>query len=295
MLREDGSTYALAVANEYSRGRATDAELDVADAVAQEAAGGINEAVEEGHDGLRRRTHLRFWAARAVASLTRRDGFNAFSGVEEARFSRAKLPDVFAERVCQEALFDCTIGGPQRLPPREFSEEVRGVALACHLGQRDAYPVLADQLDELGEAEAAEYCRTFLHPVDCRVVRWVLYPERYYREFARDATTILAANAALATYRRTHGDAVVELAYSLRDCGGPGDVTLPFDVKRRPDAAAALRGRGLRFRRLKAWRLRVCRDEAAGDDVLKGNMKDQTVVAAAGVTEAARLLLGEDT
>jgi hypothetical protein len=75
-------------------------------------------------------------------------------------------------------LLRCAFGNPWRpLPPRSFPAHVAGLAQSIY----DAFPtaspeygVLADALEELGEAEAATHCRTELHAKGCHVVDWVL-------------------------------------------------------------------------------------------------------------------------
>jgi hypothetical protein len=69
-------------------------------------------------------------------------------------------------------------GNPFRpLPARRFPTHVVGVAQACY----DAFPavgmefaVLADALEELGEAEAAAHCREKDHAKGCHILDWVL-------------------------------------------------------------------------------------------------------------------------
>jgi hypothetical protein len=65
-------------------------------------------------------------------------------------------------------------GNPFRPPPaRKFPAEVRGLAQACY-DDPTHYPVLADALDDLGEAEAAAHCRLPSHAKGCHVVDWIL-------------------------------------------------------------------------------------------------------------------------
>jgi len=69
-------------------------------------------------------------------------------------------------------------GNPFRvLPARRFPTHIVGVAQACY----DAFPavgmefaVLADALEELGEAEAAAHCREKDHVKGCHIIDWVL-------------------------------------------------------------------------------------------------------------------------
>jgi hypothetical protein len=65
-------------------------------------------------------------------------------------------------------------GNPFRPPPkRKFPAEVVGLAQACY-DDHAHYPLLADALDDLGEADAAAHCRLSSHVKGCHVVDWVL-------------------------------------------------------------------------------------------------------------------------
>jgi hypothetical protein len=65
-------------------------------------------------------------------------------------------------------------GNPFRAPAkRKLPAEVRGLAEACY-DEHSHYPVLADALDDLGEAEAAAHCRLSGHVKGCHVVDWIL-------------------------------------------------------------------------------------------------------------------------
>ena len=89
----------------------------------------------------------------------------AYSGHNEARLAlRRRHADLLRE------LF----GNPFRPPAkRSFPAEVRGLAQACY-DDHSYYPVLADALDDLGEAEAAAHCRLPGHVKGCHVVDWIL-------------------------------------------------------------------------------------------------------------------------
>jgi hypothetical protein len=72
-------------------------------------------------------------------------------------------------------LFREIFGNPFAVPPpRPFPDAVVSLAKACYDGDRDVYPILADALDELGEAHAAAHCRAPGHVKGCHVVDWVL-------------------------------------------------------------------------------------------------------------------------
>jgi hypothetical protein len=65
-------------------------------------------------------------------------------------------------------------GNPFRPPTkRKFPAEIVGLAQACY-DDHAHYPVLADALDDLGEAEAAAHCRLSGHVKGCHVVDWIL-------------------------------------------------------------------------------------------------------------------------
>jgi hypothetical protein len=72
----------------------------------------------------------------------------------------------------------CIFGNPWRpLPPRSFPAHVLGLAQSIYAAfpaVSEDYPILADALDEIGEAEAAAHCRLESHAKGCCVVDWVL-------------------------------------------------------------------------------------------------------------------------
>lgn len=66
------------------------------------------------------------------------------------------------------------VGDPfHPLARRQFPPEVVELARACDAGE-PVHGVLADALDELGEAVAAQHCRAPVHVKGCHVVEWVL-------------------------------------------------------------------------------------------------------------------------
>jgi hypothetical protein len=69
------------------------------------------------------------------------------------------------------------LGNPWRpLPPRAFPAHVTGLArtiYAAFPAVSPEYAILADALEELGEADAAAHCRTGLHARGCHVVDWI--------------------------------------------------------------------------------------------------------------------------
>jgi hypothetical protein len=66
------------------------------------------------------------------------------------------------------------VGNPFRpLPARAFAPEVVGLARSCAEGDLALRPLLADALEDLGEAEAAEHCREPFCVKGCHVIDWV--------------------------------------------------------------------------------------------------------------------------
>jgi hypothetical protein len=79
------------------------------------------------------------------------------------------------ERAAQARLLRDVVGNPfVPLSPRRFPEAVVALARACYEGDNAVYPILADALDEAGEALAAAHCRMPGHVKGCHVVDWVL-------------------------------------------------------------------------------------------------------------------------
>jgi hypothetical protein len=75
------------------------------------------------------------------------------------------------------AALRCVMGNPFRMrQARTFPAHVTGLAQSIyaafpHVGPE--YAILADALEELGEADAAAHCRTDLHAKGCHVVDWI--------------------------------------------------------------------------------------------------------------------------
>jgi hypothetical protein len=82
-----------------------------------------------------------------------------------------------AEEATQLRLVDCVFGNPFRPPAaRPFPVHVVGLARSVYAGfpaVSEDYPILADALEELGEAEAAAHCRAELHAKGCHVLDWI--------------------------------------------------------------------------------------------------------------------------
>jgi hypothetical protein len=75
----------------------------------------------------------------------------------------------------QADLLRCLFGNPYRTPePRPFPPEIVALARGCYDGDRELYPILADELDEIGEARAAAHCRQPVHAKGCHVLDWIL-------------------------------------------------------------------------------------------------------------------------
>lgn len=79
-----------------------------------------------------------------------------------------------SEEAAQAALLRDIFGNPFRPPVRRrFPSDARSIAQACYDGHAEAYLVLADALDDLGEPGAAAHCRSGAHAKGCHVVDWV--------------------------------------------------------------------------------------------------------------------------
>jgi hypothetical protein len=84
----------------------------------------------------------------------------------------AGAPGTDADAVVARVL-RCVFGSPARSPAkRKFPAQVVKLARAC--AEDAVHAVLADALDELGEAAAAAHCREPGHARGCHVTEWVL-------------------------------------------------------------------------------------------------------------------------
>jgi hypothetical protein len=83
-----------------------------------------------------------------------------------------------AENAQMCAVLRCLFGNPWRpLPARTFPAHIVGLARSLYVAfpaVSEDYAVVADALEELGEADAAVHCRTELHARGCFVLDWVL-------------------------------------------------------------------------------------------------------------------------
>jgi hypothetical protein len=121
----------------------------------------------------------------APAHATAHPGYEAEAGHDYAWLTAGLLLDglqqdrldVQAEQRQQLALLRCVFANPFRpLPPRSFPAHVGGLARAIYAAfpvVSEDYAVLADALEELGEAGAAAHCRTELHAKGCHVLDWI--------------------------------------------------------------------------------------------------------------------------
>jgi hypothetical protein len=84
-------------------------------------------------------------------------------------------------RQFQPPLVRCVFGNPFRpVSERSFPPHVVGLAQAVYAAFPDVspdYAILADALEELGEAEAAAHCRQGFHARGCHVLDWCLNKE----------------------------------------------------------------------------------------------------------------------
>jgi hypothetical protein len=82
-----------------------------------------------------------------------------------------------AEEAVQVRLTDCLFGDPFRpLPSRSLPVHVQGLAQSINAAfptVSEDFAILADALEELGEAEAAAHCRQELHAKGCHVMDWI--------------------------------------------------------------------------------------------------------------------------
>jgi hypothetical protein len=109
-------------------------------------------------------------AAKACQDCLNGDGLQAAHRASVSRYRRRRQ-----ERRAQCELLREIVGNPfQPLPARPFPPEVMELARAIHEGDHALYPLLADALEELGEAAAADHCRGARHVRGCHVVDWVL-------------------------------------------------------------------------------------------------------------------------
>lgn len=109
-------------------------------------------------------------AAKACLDCLRAD---ARSAAERASVSNFRSR--FRERRAQAEILREIIGNPFRpLMPRTFPPELMELARACHEGDHALYPLLADALEDMGEVDAANHCRTSKHLRGCYVVDWIL-------------------------------------------------------------------------------------------------------------------------
>jgi hypothetical protein len=77
----------------------------------------------------------------------------------------------------RRGLLHCLFGNPFRpLSPRALPPHVVGLARSIYAAFPEVspdYAVLADALEELGEADAAAHCRLELHARGCHVLDWI--------------------------------------------------------------------------------------------------------------------------
>jgi hypothetical protein len=75
------------------------------------------------------------------------------------------------------AVLRCIVGNPfRRKKRRAFPAHVTGLARSIYdtfPAVSPEYAVLADALEEVGEADAAAHCRTELHAKGCFVLDWI--------------------------------------------------------------------------------------------------------------------------
>jgi hypothetical protein len=138
-----------------------------------------------------RRLAARFWATQAVLATVVPDKFAPLASASLAMKAEEAGLEWWAtlvrgqSRVAiqrqQLALVRCIAGNPfAPLVPRALPRHVAGLADACRAAfpaVSEAYCVLADALEELGEEQAAAHCREAQHVRGCHVIDWILQQE----------------------------------------------------------------------------------------------------------------------
>jgi hypothetical protein len=179
LIEEKWPLWVADVAERFAEGRASRHELTVArDAAFARLAEAHRDVVwiaSRGHAGLggphvrsaawcaARGTALSAAAALAAAGESPRDGARVAARVVARAGPRHVLPDLLSD-----------VAGPEKgLPGNDWPDRVVSLAGLCYRGH-SFHRLLAEALDELGEAEAAAHCRRPLHVKGCWVVDHIL-------------------------------------------------------------------------------------------------------------------------
>jgi hypothetical protein len=122
------------------------------------------------------------WAAEAIADACLADelapGLVARDAGQAVFLGKGGGVPWTQERVAQARVLRDVAGNPfVPLAPRRFPEVVLALARACYDGDHAVFPILADALDEAGEAHAAAHCRESGHVKGCHVLDWLLGKE----------------------------------------------------------------------------------------------------------------------
>lgn len=159
-LDDDRSRQAVEVAERLADGQANSDEVRTSSGKAATAAGVLTSQGD---------------LEAAAAAKACQDCLSADAASAALRASVSSYRRRGRERQAQCELIREIVGNPFRpLKPRHFAAEVVELARAIHEGDHALYPLLADALDDLGESEAAEHCRTGKHLRGCHVVDWVM-------------------------------------------------------------------------------------------------------------------------
>jgi hypothetical protein len=118
-------------------------------------------------------------AASAAAFRDRARAFAALPAGAPALAAPVDWRETSPEELAAQAeLLRDIAGNPFRpLQPRAWPAHVAGLAASCDAALpqvSEQFLVLADALEDLGEAEAAAHCRQALHVRGCHVLGWVL-------------------------------------------------------------------------------------------------------------------------
>jgi hypothetical protein len=181
LMTDRRSHRAVAVMERFADGESTSRQFQAAGAGALAA---LFEAPQRGDTEAQKSA-----AGAAVATCHPDAAFAAGQAWVDSSAARRKDREAARERrsargrqralrpAAETALLRCLFGNPWRpLLPRAFPAHVIGLAQAIYASFPAVsadYAILADALEELGEAEAAAHCRTELHARGCHVLDWI--------------------------------------------------------------------------------------------------------------------------
>jgi len=162
LLADQRSRDAIEVAERFADGRATAEEVRAAEREAKQAA----RAAERGARAEERAAANTAWDAALAAQAEW-----AVEATEWAAEAAEWGEDVFGNTQ-HHLLLDCI------LPPRiqaHFPAHVKGLATTIYDNREwSLLPILADALEEIGQAEMAAHCRCPIHAKGCHVLDSIL-------------------------------------------------------------------------------------------------------------------------